>query len=210
VRVLTKLDKPQVLRDNETRWTARYVAATGAGDPKPHEKWGHSEIKRVLRDEVKGKCAYCEGYVDDISYPHVEHIVPKTVKPELAHRWENLTSACGRCNIAKGDFYDAADGLLNPYEDPLDAHLVFLGSLISWDLGSVRGELTVRRLRLNRLDLANARANRLDEIREVLERWHDASDPLRGVLADGLRLDAREGEFSRSVLAYLSFFEFPV
>ncbi len=210
MRKLEKLETPQVLEDNEAMWTANYVAAVASGTPENHEKWRHPEIKATLREELRSKCAYCEGFVEDVSYPHVEHIIPKAVKPELAHRWENLTSACGRCNIAKGDFYDPTHGLLNPYKDVLDAHLVFLGSLISWELGSARGELTVRRLRLNRLDLAHARANRLIEIHRVLGRWHVASDPLRGVLADGLRLDAREGEFSRSVLAYLSSFDFPI
>lgn len=145
---LTKIAKPKVLRDNEAQWTADYVNAIAAGDGSQHEKWRHPEIKKALRDEVKSRCAYCEAFVDDVSFPHVEHIIPKAVAPDLAHRWANLTSACGRCNVAKHDFYDAENGILNPYIDEVAEHIRFLGNLIQWGLGSARGELTVKRLGL--------------------------------------------------------------
>jgi hypothetical protein len=207
---LTKTTKPQVLVQNEEQWTDDYVAAVANGDSKRYERWRHPEIKKALRQEVRSRCAYCEGFVDDVSFPHVEHIIPKAIAPELAHRWINLTSACGRCNNAKGDFYDQDNGLLNPYVDDLDRHISFLGSLIQWELGSARGELTIRQLGLNRFDLAKERAKRLEAIRGILDRWHAANQPLRGVLEESLRLDAEEGEFSGAVVAYLRSFQFPI
>lgn len=207
---LTKIAKPNILRANEDRWTTEYVRAVPVGEGSRYEKWRHPEIKKALRDEVKSKCAYCEAFVDDVSFPHVEHIIPKAIAPDLAHRWTNLTSACGRCNVAKHDHYDAESGILNPYTDEIDEHIGFLGSLIQWGLGSEQGELTIKQLGLNRRDLALARARRLESIRELLERWHAAEEPLRNALEASLRLDAREGEFSGTVIAYLRVFEFPI
>jgi 5-methylcytosine-specific restriction endonuclease McrA len=207
---LAKGDKPQVLVDNEETWTTEYLAAIPRGEAKRHERWRHRQIREALRDELAGKCAYCEGFVKDVAFPHVEHIIPKGLRPDLAHRWENLTSACPRCNVAKDDFYDEENGLLDPYQDDLDAHLIFLGGLINWGLGSFRGELTVRRLGLNRLDLINARAKRLGEVRQVVDEWHTAEESLKEVLAAGLRIDAHQGEFSATVCAYLRSFGFPL
>jgi uncharacterized protein (TIGR02646 family) len=209
MRPLTKVAKPQVLVSNEDTWTAAYAEALPEERPR-HERWRHAEIKAALREELGGKCAYCEALVEDVSFPHVEHIIPKSIRPDLAHRWHNLTSACGRCNIAKGDFFHADRGLLNPYEDDVDAHLMFLGELIHPALGSARGTLTIKKLGLDRLDLVNSRGTRLTAIRDALEAWHAAEEPLKSVLEEGLRLDAQEGEFTRSVTAYLRSFEFPI
>lgn len=183
------------------------MAAIAAG-AEPPERWRHPEIRLALRMETGAKCAYCEAFVDDVAYPHVEHIIPKKLRPELVVRWANLTSACGRCNLAKRDFYHDTDGLLNPYVDPIDAHLNFLGTLITSNLGDVRGAVTVRKLQLNRLDLVYSRLRRLEAVGAALDTWHEASEPLKSVIADGIRRDAEEGEFSRSVTAYLRSFGF--
>jgi len=199
-----------VLVVNETRWTTNYLLHRGTLEERKHEKWGHADIRRALAEETLAKCAYCEGFVDDVSFPHVEHIVPKAVKPELAHIWDNLTSACGRCNTAKGAFYLGDDGLLDPYRDDPCDHLRFIGGLVHWDLGGARGELTARQLKLNRLELVRARAKRLEDVRVLLDRWYASDEPLKGVLEEALRLDALEGEFTQTVVAYLEFFGFPL
>lgn len=156
------------------------------------------------------KCAYCEAHIDHVSFSEVEHIIPKSVKPELVYRWENLTGACRRCNGAKGNFFDPEIGLLNPYVDDIDAHLHFLGSLIYPKLSMVRGEVSITKLKLNRLDLSEQRKRRLESVGQVLERWHASEGAQRGLLAEGLQLDAREGEFTGTVTAFLSSFGFPI
>jgi uncharacterized protein (TIGR02646 family) len=208
MRQLQKLRMPAVLAANENQWTADYVAAVARGDARQFERWRHRQIKETLRLEVQKRCAYCEAFVDDVSFPHVEHIVPKSARPELAHRWRNLTSACGRCNTAKGDYYDAATPLLDPYE-VIDPHLEILGCLINWALGSTSGEVTVKRLQLNRIDLVLARVRRVMELREALERWHLATDPRRAILGEAIRLDVEEGEYPSVATCLLSAHGFP-
>lgn len=210
MRALVKESKPTVLVVNESKWTANYVAGAQAGDGRPFEKWRHPEIKGALKAETRAKCAYCEAFLADVSYPHVEHLRPKSLYPELAHTWDNMTSACGPCNTAKGDFHDATLGLLNPYVDDPIVHLESWGHFMDWVLGSARGEITITKLHLNRLDLANSRMMRLQAVRNMLERWHDADGILKEVLADGIRLDLTQGEFTSSVHAFLLAKGFPV
>lgn len=211
MRALLKQAKPPALVENEAKWTADYVAAVRAGNNgRPFERWRHPEIKAALKAETRSKCAYCEAYLADVSYPHVEHLVPKSLRPELAHIWENLTSACGPCNVAKGDFHDSAHGVLNPYDDNPELHLDFLGNFIDWVLGSPRGEITISKLRLNRLELAESRLTRLQAVRSMLERWHEATDVRKEVLAEGIRLDLLQGEFTSAVRAFLLAKKFPV
>lgn len=210
MRRLSKGVKPNVLILNEVTWTAEYVAAVRIGEGRKHERWRHQEIKFALNEETSGKCAYCEGLMGDISYPHVEHLVPKALRPELAHMWENLTWACPQCNVRKGDFYDPSIGILDPYRDEPDEYLLYYGDFVDWQLGNPRAEVTVRLLDLNRMDLVESRRRRLAAIKELLSRWHAASGAMREVLADAIRLDARDGEFTASVLAYLKHHRFPL
>lgn len=207
MRALTKLAEPVILTEKATEWTAEYVAGAAIGKP-PRGRWGHPEIRDRLKDEVLCKCAYCEAYVEDVSYSEVEHIIPKSVKPELAYAWGNLTSACKRCNTAKGSYYDPVDSLLDPYVDDIDEHLQFLGDFIDSKLGSRRGEISLDTLKLNRQDLYERRRQRLISVKHMLERWHAASGQQKAVLARGIRIDAVQGEFSRSVTAYLEMFGF--
>ncbi|WP_461004796.1 HNH endonuclease [Terrabacter terrigena] len=195
---------------NEDAWTVSYLAARGTPHEKRNERWRHLDIKRALAQETDAKCAYCEGFVDDVVHPHVEHIIPRASKPDLAHRWHNLTTACGPCNTHKGAFYHETEGLLDPYQDDPSAHLAFHGSIVQWALGSQRGELTVKKLQLNRFGLMKQRAKRLQDVRELLERWHSAEEPLRTSLAEALRMDASEGEFSQSVTQLLMSYRFPI
>lgn len=210
MRPLAKTPEPEILRQNQAKWNLAYQAARGTPDEKKAQKWGHATIREALRIETRAKCAYCEGFVDDVSFPHVEHIVPKSFRPDLSHAWENLTSACGRCNTYKDDFYDEHNGLLDPYRDELDKHLVFVGSFIHWPFAGERGELTVHQLRLNRLELIRSRTNRIADVRIMLDRWYSASSPLKEAIERTIRIDMEEGEFSQTVRTFLSSMGFPL
>lgn len=210
MRPLTKLGKPQVLVTNERRWTDEYVAATTSAERKKREKWGHPDIRATLTAETVGKCAYCESTIGHVSYPNVEHIIPKAKRADLAHEWNNLTSACEKCNGAKSDYYDESLAVLSPYEDSVEQRLIFYGDFVDWVEDDDRGEVTVKQLRLNRIDLVHERVKRLAEIREMYERWRTTPEGAkRTVLAAAIRIEAREGDFTRAVTAYLSFKHFP-
>lgn len=204
MRSLEKLPKPKVLERNEE---AAYVASNRARE---HEKWRHKNIKATLFAETDGKCAYCESAVQDVAYPHVEHIIPKSARPDLAHHWPNLTSACPRCNVGKDATYDPTENVLNPYVDDLEMHLEFHGDLVDCPLGDRRGALTIVACDLNRYDLVRSRVIRIRAVRELVERWHSEVGAMRSALAIAIRLDARQGEFTAHVTAYLRRIGFPL
>jgi uncharacterized protein (TIGR02646 family) len=94
---LTKLAKPQILQDNEARWTAIIVDKVALNEvPTQTEKtrYRHPQIKAALVQETRGKCAYCESKFLHVHHGDVEHIYPKSLAPEKTVVWENLTLAC--------------------------------------------------------------------------------------------------------------------
>lgn len=194
---------------NAVIWAKDYVAAARTGDARTAERWRHSEITGALREETGERCAYCESLIDDIAYPHVEHIAPKGKFPELAHAWSNLTWACPKCNIAKGDFYHPTEGLLNPFVDEPLEYMDFVGAMVLPKLDRPRGRLTERKLRLNRSGLLKSRGRRLENLLALVHEWNLADGALRAVLDEAIRRDVDAGEYRQSALAFLSRLGFP-
>ena len=209
MKSLEKSQCPHVLRENSQSWTAAYVRDATLGR-RPTGHWGHKEIRSALADETERRCAYCEARVAHVAYEHVEHIKPKSLFPQLAHEWENLTTACPRCNAYKGAYWDALRPALNPYVDQPHEHITFIGNLASPCEGSERGEITLRVLRLNRLELAYDRMVRLLAIFEVVLRWREATGALRDVLEAAIKLDVEDGEYPTATCSFLSSVGFPV
>jgi hypothetical protein len=100
--------------------------------------------------------------VEDVSYPHVDHILPKTARPDLVVEWTNLTWACGVCNVNKGSYYQPKAALLNPYEDSIPEHIAFQGPALFAALTSDKGERTIGQLKLMRNPLFLERLRRIE------------------------------------------------
>ena len=75
---------------------ARWKAALRAYDGKrlPPAEWYIVKTIVLLRDE--GTCTYC----GTTRHPHVDHVIP--ISRGGTNMFENLTTACGRCNQSKG------------------------------------------------------------------------------------------------------------
>lgn len=160
----------------------------------------------ALKAESHGKCIYCEGFIEDVSYSAVEHIAPKSRFPDLILDWDNLGLVCQRCNTNKSNYWsDLIDlRILNPYVDPVDAHVEFIGPVVAAKAGSSRGENTVRQLRLKREELVLSKMLRIEEMEQRLLRWFSESNiEIKALLADDIR-DAFEPtrEFSATLISY--------
>lgn len=164
MRRLTKSAKPQALVNNEARWTSEFPSAQT--NSAAATRYQHKDIRDALNAECSGKCAYCEGVVDHVSFTHIEHILPKSKKPDLVVAWENLTLACPRCNIHKGEYMDSSDPLLNPYEDDVESELLF--NLATPVPVSSAATTTVRVLQLDRPGLVFQRYRLIASIMELL------------------------------------------
>ena len=203
MRRLQKEEKPKILKEREAEWTTEYLACRASGDKLP-SRWRHPQIKSALTVETNERCAYCDSTMAVVNFPHVEHILPKKVFPELVVAWTNLTLVCERCNNEKLDYYSQSTPLLNPYEDDADEHLLFVGPWIFPRPGSDRGLVTVRRLGLARQPLTSQRLRRVEQLLSLLDSWaradpEDVKSELFKIIAD----DVRTGPYQKSALAIL-------
>jgi uncharacterized protein (TIGR02646 family) len=57
---------------------------------------------KALEKLYHGKCAYCEIYIEAVSYTRIDHYRPKSIYKWLAVEWSNLVPSCERCNTRKG------------------------------------------------------------------------------------------------------------
>jgi hypothetical protein len=209
---LSKMAKPAVLVDNEAAWTteyADYLAGTRA-TPEP-SRYRDPAIKATVRLETSDKCAYCESKVTHTYFGDVEHILPKSRKPELVVNWENLTFVCAQCNNKKRDYYDPADPLINPYVDDPDRHLRFFGPVCFETVGDALGRATVINLDLSRGPLVERRRDRLDKIHQMLRQWALLPNgQTRDAWAEQIREEAKgDREYAGAVRAFLRDAQFP-
>lgn len=71
-----------------------------------------SEIREDYRKKQKSRCGFCRLRVNSSQfYPHLEHIVPKSVVERFRFDPKNLVFSCQRCNFGKSTY--------NPLENPL-------------------------------------------------------------------------------------------
>ncbi|GAB5426946.1 MAG: hypothetical protein Devi2KO_04050 [Devosia indica] len=169
MRKIEKLAKPEVLVNNEASWTADLLNATpGTKEYKAIEKrYGHADIRNRLRDETKFKCVYCESYIENAGYPHIEHIQPKYTNPHLTFNWENLTIGCHRCNVKKSTTEPSNANYVHPYKDDPEIHFSFVGSFMNPISGEMRAQNMINWLDLNRSGLIISRTEVVHKIRDI-------------------------------------------
>ena len=164
---LAKVPEPKVLVDNAAAWLQVVKDKLTAGEvPSETDKgrYRHADIKSALIEETHGKCAYCEGYLMDVTFGDVEHISPKSLKVSDLFRWDNLTVACDRCNTGKSNVPD----LVDPYVDDPDEYFLFAGSMVVPKPNNAKAKLTYDRLGLNRTGLLESRTRRISNICRIV------------------------------------------
>jgi 5-methylcytosine-specific restriction endonuclease McrA len=169
--LLTKNPQPQILVDNVTAWTSTLTEKIARGEAPTHTektRYRHPQIKAVLVDETKGKCAYCESKLLHIHHGDVEHIYPKSIAPEKSFEWANLTLACEICNQNKSNKDPLIEAIIDPYVTNPAEHLIFMGTLL-FDFGTPDGVSTKEILDLNRMELVERRKEQLEKIMGIYQ-----------------------------------------
>lgn len=178
-----------------------HPAALDAGNYK------HPTNKEALVKASNGKCMYCESIITHIDYGDVEHIKPKAAGkfPELEYEWSNLGLVCGKCNNEKSDKFYAEAPFIDPYTEDPSEHLIALGTMIAQRNGSVRGEVTIREIALNRPELLEKRLVRMNMILVALNAaYRTPVEVLRKAALDELSKEANsDKEYSLIVQAAL-------
>ncbi|GJJ27854.1 HNH endonuclease [Bacillus velezensis] len=175
---LTKIDEPDILKANAESWKRDLFDELGKGTPisKITLKYNHKDIKTKLLKETHGKCAYCESKITHVSYLHIEHILPKKKFPDLTYSWENLTLACPKCNLNKEEYYEDELPLINPYQDQICKEVTFWGPSLQYI--TAKGKLTIYKLDLNRPELIERRAEKIDAMSKLFLNFNEASIPV--------------------------------
>jgi uncharacterized protein (TIGR02646 family) len=211
MRPLAKGAPPAILVKDGPDWTAKYQIEILAGNT-TYRPWRSRPVVAALVRETCGKCAYCEAVIADVAAPHVEHIKPKSIFPELVVDWDNLTVACPACNTRKGFYYSAAAPLLNPYmENPSD-HLDFVGPAVMGKVGDDLGQITVAKLDLMRDALLIERMKRIQAVWAHIDRWaREGDSDKKEIYADVVRREIDETkEFTATLRAYVEQRGFPL
>lgn len=198
---LEKRAKPQILVDKETEWTNQLMEYSNSGQKVPDNlkaKYRHQEIKEALLIETHNKCAYCESKITHIDYGDIEHIIPKSKKPEKTFLWDNLTIGCSKCNNNKKDYFDEEMPLLNPYLDNPEEKIAFIGPFPIASTGCQSTQFTIKKLKLNRPELIERRLELVSKIEPLISQYNQASNPhlKRLILDDLINLTNPGNEFS--------------
>lgn len=202
---LHKGPPPDILVNNVAEWTKEYADALASGTPVSRTiryRYRHGDIKAALRRDSHNKCVYCES---DIGFGQTEHINPVSRCPAEIVSWANLALICPECNTYKSDYHAPAEPLINPFlDEPLD-HLHFLGPLVFAVAGDAMGMRTLKQLHLNRGDLLQKRAKRLERLSPLIAQWQThPNGATRDILQSALLDEAADAmDYAATVRACL-------
>jgi hypothetical protein len=182
---LTRLPEPAVLTKNGTRWTKEFVDSSK--DRPVSRRYAHKEVKATLRAISHGKCFYCEEAVPETEV-EVDHYVEVAEDRELAYAWTNLYLSCRGCNDKLPEATIPRTSALDPFDPAVDPaeHLRFEDEKIYSRGGSARGQATIGKYKLGRMELDLKRLKVLQELNERLIEllraelgWRDCEPILR-------------------------------
>ncbi|WP_407279185.1 HNH endonuclease signature motif containing protein [Aromatoleum evansii] len=206
MRSLEKLEKPEVLRDNEEAWLGEYLADRDSNAKR--YRYRHPDIKQRLKEETGLKCVYCESKIGHNTPGDIEHKIPSSKDVSKHFDWNNLTISCTECNRRKNDYYREGEEFLDPYSDNVEQWLEHHGPLVYWKAGNVRAEISIRKLELNgeaRAPLIFRKIEKLDALANVIERWsNEGNDTLKSLLLLQIReMSSVRSEYSAMILSVL-------
>lgn len=150
MRHIDRLSEPDILAQKHDEWQAKFEAS---GKDRPDSsKYGHKSIREQLKSCSHNKCFYCECSLVE-GGDEVDHYREVSEYPELAYAWENLYLACSSCNDKAKDSDIPVSSTLDPCRDSDDEirkHITFEDEVIIPKSGSEKGDLTIKKFRLEK------------------------------------------------------------
>jgi uncharacterized protein (TIGR02646 family) len=179
---------PVVLQQNQQRWTDelfKLIGEYGSYTDIPDKlrdnvvnNYRKDAIKVAVSDITKGKCVFCESYIENIDYPNIEHFYPKAVFPKYTFKWTNLFPACRKCNIPKGNINIKENPIVNPEKDNPEDYFTFSDLRIKpspISPSEIKSKNTIRICNLKRISLTRAYAM-------ILPAFYELEDKLAKVI----------------------------
>ena len=180
---------PPLLQENQEVWTQPWVQyyreIKGEDNQlltpnKPTTShWLKDEIRRPLIEDFQNNCGYCGRVIptpysfeneEPLAKGDVDHLIPKSVKPELVYEWSNYVWSSKESNQQKGNFYDEEFPILDPCSES-DCNLVrfdeatgkyVLNQAYTEDpVAKQRLEFTAQKTMMNAEELSTERRNHI-------------------------------------------------
>ena len=180
---LKRLTEPKILQKNKSDWTRQLLeqmsilGSYGLVDEQYKNKYRKKEVQEQLEKMTFQKCSYCESYIGDTDYEHIEHHAPKSKYPHLAYEWSNMLWSCSICNNNKGSKYDPQEIYIDPTVDDPAEHFCYELEIIC--AKTKRGERTIEDLNLNREKLVKARGKVLHEMLVLISTYNKETDQVK-------------------------------
>lgn len=198
---IQKQQCPNILIENKESWTEELLKYVRDDSEPPDSivlRYKNPEIKQAVKEDSTEKCIYCESKVTPTYYGDIEHLKPKKKYPELTFEWSNLGFVCAQCNNKKRDKYDEELPYINPYQENPSGFLIALGALICHKPNNRRGEITEKVIELNRSALIEARMERINSIRNLIDRYNsEENSSLKDALLNEIQTEtARDKPYS--------------
>lgn len=164
MRHIDRFPEPEILRTKGNRWLADFLAS---GKKRPDcSKYAHPDIKQSLESMSHTKCFYCECSLKDFG-EEVDHHIEVTVDNKQAFEWTNLYLSCPDCNkkIAHNVIptFEALDPVVDSDEE-IKKHITFVEDTIVEVKGSVKGQKTIQKYRLDSKIQDNRRQRQLGKL----------------------------------------------
>lgn len=176
MRNVSRESAPDSLRQNAETWTRELLDAIDESK-KDNSKVPERFYNRYKQDDVKTSlmrmygdgnfsyCCYCESIIDDVSFEHIEHRMPKNQTkdkyPKETFNWDNLHLSCEKCNNHKRSKFDEKFPILDAVKDPIKENLGYKvspsGKGVYRETITNRGVTTVKHADLDRPPLRMAR-----------------------------------------------------
>lgn len=145
--------------------------------------WRKKEVKEVLHNLFKNKCAFCETAL--VGGEDISHFWPKSIYWEKAYEWENIFLSCPTCNRSKAGRFPTIinnnkeePNILNPCKDKIENDLLCSedGKLIAL---TNKGANTIKIFGLNRMNLIRERFAAYQRVSNIMKKltllinWED-------------------------------------
>ena len=143
----------------------------------------YGQAKDDLKDRLACFCSYCEmGTENQVD---IEHVVPKSIRPDLVNEWSNFLLACKTCNILKDNNNTSRVGFVFP--DTHNTSFLYeysiTGVKVKDDLDDDTKELARATFDLVQLDRKLDTSNRTDDRRFARDNsWKKAQEALNDLL----------------------------
>lgn len=169
MRHINRSAEPPVLTKNGANWLSAFLAS-GADRP-DSSKYANKEICNYLKAMSSSKCFYCETTLKGLP-SEVDHHIEVSVDKNKAFAWDNLYLSCKRCNHKMNELSIPSKATLNPCvdtDDEIKHHITFDREMIRTVGTSKKGELTIKKYKLDREELDFLRIKQLRKVDEVIE-----------------------------------------